>query len=174
MPLRGVNFARRSGVSIVASARDADPAFVAIGQRAGDGLRLVAEADPIEDLLGPQTCGPAAHRPPAEAGGHVFEHREGGEEANGLERAGNAEAGNIVGQAACDVAAVRVDPPCRHALKAGKDVDQRALAGSVRADQAEDLIPRELDREVLKRGEAPETDGDTVRSESRKTVPAYP
>ena len=133
-------------------------------------MRLVAEPDPIEDLLGPQTCGPAAHRPPAEAGSHVLEHREGGEEANGLERAGNAEARNIVGYAAGDVAAVHVDSPCRHALKAGKDVDQRALAGSVRADQAEDLIPRKLDREVFERSKAPETDGDTVRSESRKGV----
>ena len=139
VPAAGSSRRRKAGA--VASARDADPAFVAIGQRAGDGLRLVAEADPIEDLLGPQTCGPAAHRPPAEAGGHVLEHREGGEEANRLERASNAEAGNIVGQAAGDVAAVRVDPPCRHALKAGKHVDQRALAATVRADQAEDLIP---------------------------------
>ena len=127
---------------------------------------------PIQSRI---SCGRrrAARRPtgrPLKPAATFSSTREGGEEANGLERAGNAEAGNIVGYAAGDVAAVHVDSPCRHALKAGKDVDQRALAGSVRAEQAENLIPRKLEREVFERGKAPETDGDTVRSESRKTV----
>ena len=92
------------------------------------------------------------------------------EEANGLEGPGDAEAGNVVGHAAGDVAAVGVNTPRRHPLEAGEHVDQRALARAVRADQAEDLIPCKLEREILERGEAPETDGDPVRSESLEGV----
>ena len=48
-------------------------------------------------------------------------------------------------------------------LEAGEDVDQRRLAGAVRADQAEDLAAVEPDTDLIDRQEAAEPDGHTLR-----------
>ena len=48
-------------------------------------------------------------------------------------------------------------------LEAGEDIDQRGLAGAVRADQAEDLAAVEPDTDLVDRHETAEPDGHTLR-----------
>ncbi len=56
--------------------------------------------------------------------------------------------------------AAELDPPARRQVEAGQQVDERRLAGAVRADQAEHLVGRELEIDVLERLDALEDAGD--------------
>ena len=49
---------------------------------------------------------------------------------------------------------VELDVPARRQVEAGDDVDERRLAGAVRPDQADDLVPVQLERDVVERAHA--------------------
>ena len=61
-----------------------------------------------------------------------------GEQPDVLERAHDAGARDLGRRPGRDVLAVEHDAPAGRALEAGEHVDERRLAGAVRADQAED------------------------------------
>ena len=58
-----------------------------------------------------------------------------------------------------DVGAVEGDAPRVGAIDAGDDVEERGLAGAVRADQAEDLVRRDGEIEPVERHHAAEVLG---------------
>ena len=93
---------------------------------------------------------------------HVLVHGQAGAESDTLERAGDAQLGQVVrvmpaepaspvGQAA----APRVDEPA-------DDVEQGRLAGAVRPDDAHHLATADPHRHLVERQEATETDTDLV------------
>ena len=50
-----------------------------------------------------------------------------------------------------DIATLELDRALVREVEAAEDVDERRLPGSVRADQADDLVPVELERDVAQR-----------------------
>src|SRR5581483_2298062 len=102
-------------------------------------MRLVAEPQALEQL----TCPPARSRPPhPSADGaelDVLQHREVGEEPNGLEGAGEAPARETMRAPARDVVPVEDDRSGGRPLETGERVDEGRLPRAVRPDQAEDL-----------------------------------
>ena len=63
-----------------------------------------------------------------------------------------------------------LDPPGRRQVEAGEDVDERRLAGAVRADQAEDLVGLELEVDVRERLRRPRTTGRRRRPAASRAV----
>ena len=57
------------------------------------------------------------------------------------------------------------DGACQRPLEAGEDVDQRRLAGAVRADQSENLAAFEPDTDFIDCDETAKPDGHTLRLE---------
>jgi hypothetical protein len=58
------------------------------------------------------------------------------------------------------VAGLELDAPGRRPVEPGQQVDERRLAGAVRPDQADDLVPAQLELDVRQRGDALEGPGD--------------
>jgi hypothetical protein len=67
---------------------------------------------------------------------HVLQHRLGEEQAGVLQRLADAAAGALVLGQPRDVRAGQDDPPGRDRQCAGDELEQRALAGAVGADQS--------------------------------------
>ena len=67
----------------------------------------------------------------------VVEHGQFLEEPDVLERAGNAEGGDLMRLEAVTIAAVKGDPAGRDRRHAGQQVEDRRLARPVRADQTD-------------------------------------
>ena len=122
-------------------ARDLEPAQVAVWQDVDQELRLVAEADLVEPCAARASRGLSgvAH-PRCEAGDlHVLQHGHAHERARELEGARQAAVDDPVGAAgrASDwpsrshAAGIRRNEP-------GEQVEQRGLAGAVRAEHAGD------------------------------------
>src|SRR4051812_38184238 len=84
-------------------------------------------------------------------GGDVIDHRHLGKRLHDLERAREAEPCDLVRPRAGDIAVLEVHPAGGRRMNAGDEIDQRCLAGPVRADQADDL--------ALVDGEADAVDG---------------
>ena len=81
----------------------------------------------------------------------VLAHGQLAERAAVLERAREPGAPAPVRAPAGDVALVELDRAGGREVEAGDQVDERRLAGAVRADQADDLVPVQLERDVVER-----------------------
>ena len=107
------------------------------------------QADQGQDGVGVGRGVGAVVRPaPADLGGgqDVLADREGPEDLEALEGAGDAEAGPLVGLEAGHVGAVEEDPARVEGLQPADGVEARGLAGAVGADQAGDAAG--VDRQV--------------------------
>src|SRR5690606_20659135 len=95
----------------------------------------------------------------------VFGNGQATEETYGLEAAHDARPRESAGLAARHVAACKPDDAGMRSLEARQYVDQRRLAGAVRADQAEHLGGRDGERYVVIRNQPAEADGHTLGCE---------
>jgi len=86
----------------------------------------------------------------------VLEHAHVGEELAVLESARNAQPCDAVRLVARDVARVERDAPCAWAIDAADAVQDRGLAGAVRADQREQLAGPRLERHAVQHLQAAE------------------
>src|SRR5205823_4772759 len=96
---------------------------------------------------------------------HVLERRHLREEADVLKGAADTELRDCVRRLAGDVDAVEEDPARRGAVEAGEHVEERRLAGAVRADQADDRALGDREVEVVDREQAAELLTDVVGHE---------
>src|SRR3954468_13634888 len=84
-------------------------------------------------------------------------------ELRDLEGACDAARGHLAGREARDVLAAKEDPAVRGLHVAGDDVDERRLAGAVRADDPDDLALLEPQAQVVGGLHRPEGAGDRYR-----------
>src|SRR5205085_7447467 len=84
----------------------------------------------------------------------VLPYGEPAEEPRVLERAGEPRAPAPMRRPPRDVPALELDRSGARIVEAGQQVDERGLAGAVRPDQPDDLVPAELERYVLQRADA--------------------
>ena len=106
------------------------------------------EPEPREQLgrraRAPRRAGPDAERRDLD----VLPHRQSAERAAVLERPRDPGAAAPVRAPAGDVALAELDRARRRGVEAAEHVHERRLAGAVRADQADDLVPVQLERDV--------------------------
>ena len=86
---------------------------------------------------------------PLETDGQVLGDRERRDETGVLERATEAEGGPAIGRVLRDVGPVEDDPALVGLREPGDEVEDRRLAGAVRADQAEDLAVAQVEAGVV-------------------------
>ena len=136
---------------------DREHLLLAAGERAGRLLELLAQhREEVEHLL--QRLRAARLRGAAEAAElQVLLHRHFGKEPAAFGHEGDAGLAVAMRRQARDVGAVDVQAAARDPVQSGKRVDERALAGAVRAEQDDDLAlldakvdaAHRLDRAVL-------------------------
>src|SRR5262249_34357963 len=94
-----------------------------------------------------------------------------------LESAADSTVDDPVRRGARDLMPVEIDRACRRPQRTRQHVEDRTLAGAVRADQAENLALLDRERHVVDRGEAAEAFHETIhhqhRSPSVVIVPGY-
>jgi hypothetical protein len=82
---------------------------------------------------------------------HVLEHRERGKDLRDLERARDAEPGDLARRPPGNVAVLEPDGALGRPQMTGDHVDEGGLAGAVGADDADGLLRRNVDRDVARR-----------------------
>src|SRR5438552_26108 len=87
----------------------------------------------------------------------VLEDGETAERARDLKGAADAAIDDAVRGRACDLVTIELDRARGGHQRAGEHVEDRALARTVRADQAENLALIDLERHAVDRGEATKT-----------------
>src|SRR5262249_37924526 len=97
-----------------------------------------------------------------------FGDRHAAERPRDLEAARNAAARAHMGLQRRDVLVAEHDGAGLGAERAGNTVDQRGLAGAVRADEAEALARRNLDTDIVKRGETAKAVGERNDPQQRR------
>ncbi len=159
-------------------ARQLEPALVAVRQVLGPVL-LVAprQADELEELLrlalrllllGAHGGKPQEGAPPARlhadvaADHHVGQDRHGAEEADVLERPADPDLDDLVRRASDERLALERDLARGRLEHAGELVEERRLAGPVRADERHDGAPRDGEVHVAVRDQAAEPHRDLV------------
>jgi hypothetical protein len=93
---------------------------------------------------------------------HVIQEREPAERARDLERAANAEIDDAIWRLPGDLAPLEPDRAGIGRERAGEHVEDRALAGAVGADQADDLALLDSERHAVDGGEAAEALGEAL------------
>src|SRR5437588_1659109 len=120
---------------------------------------------PLDRLAHPRRLPPDPHRP-AECSlcrkPHVLVRREQREDVRHLERTAEARARAAERRRARDVDAVELDTPARRFEKPRDEVEERCLAGPVRADDAEQLALADLE---------PDTGDDCGAADDEPEVP---
>ena len=168
-------------------AAELDPLLHAVRERADVGVAVGLELEELDDLLAPRDgCSissrlalPNQIAPAEEAGGHPLvaaEHQvvddvEVGEQAEVLERAGDAERSAGVGPAADELGALEPDRSRLRPVHAVEAVEDARLAGAVRADDGEQFAVVDVERHLVESGDAAEAErhllGDEQRTASR-------
>ena len=87
---------------------------------------------------------------------NVVEHRKVGKQCHVLERAADADLGDPVRRARQDARAFHQDVAGGRLVEPGQAVEERGLAGAVRADQAEDSALVHVERHAVQRDDAAE------------------
>src|SRR6185436_14797883 len=95
----------------------------------------------------------------------VFERGKVHEQADVLERAADAGGRDLVRLQAGETALVELEVAAVGRVDAGENIEQRGLAGAVRADQAVDLALADGEGHVAQRLHAAEALGDAIRGE---------
>ena len=124
------------------------PALVALGERRRRPVGVAGEPDPLD-----QPCGSASRHPRPCADRQrrhldVLADGQRSERVSVLERAREPVAAAPLWRPAGDVAPGELDGAARRTVEATDDVHEGRLARAVRADQADDLLARELERHV--------------------------
>ena len=166
-------------------ADDLQPPLRAVGERAGLQVRQVLHFEDGEQLkrplmralLGPPVRGQTGERAAqAVAHGvvqphlHIVLHAQPLEQADVLERAGDAHAVDLVGGLALGIHAVEQDHAARRLVHVGDEIEHGRLAGAVRADEPGDLRAADDKRKVLHRMQAAKVDAEMVDVEDRDLV----
>src|SRR3989442_7421814 len=131
--------------------------------RALAGRRLLA-ADPREPERVRQDV---AARAAVDPDHDVLEHGQRREEREVLERPPDAERRDAMGRQPEDRAAVEADVASVGRVEAAQAVEERRLAGAVRADEADDRSLVHVERDGVEREDAPETDREVVNGQDR-------
>src|ERR1019366_1175162 len=87
----------------------------------------------------------------------VFERRHRVEQREVLKRPSDAEARDLVLAQPLDSAALEPDRAKLRPIKSRQAIEQRGLAGAVRADQPADLAARDFEMDIVERDDAAET-----------------
>src|SRR6185503_7742406 len=129
-----------------------------VRQRRGRSPRLGREPDDVERLL----CRRFARAPPERvtADQHVLEHAHRAEEVDVLERPRDAAADDPVRRGAQEILPVELHGARIRRVEAGDHVEDRRLAGPVRADQARDRALLDVERHRVQRDDAAEAQRD--------------
>ncbi len=98
---------------------------------------------------------------------HVLERGEPAEQAEVLEAARDAAAGEGARGQAQQIGTVQPDAPARRARDAREHVEERALPGAVGPDHGEQLAGRDGERDAVERGDAAEAQRDVLEREQR-------
>ena len=120
-----------------------------MGERTCGSVLVRVEAEETEQLV---RGGARFARPGADAERRdldVLPHGERAECVAVLKRPGEAVPAPPVGAPAGDCPPVQLDRPCRREIEAAEQVDERGLAGAVRADQSHDLVAMQFEGDVL-------------------------
>ena len=148
-----------------------------VGHRVGPGFDILAEADEVHQLgrfgthftVAPFQAGEAQRRldqvaVQAQVGADhdVFDGRHVHADLQVLEGARHAAPGQFVGRLAVDGFAVETDFARGRLVDAGDQVEQRRLAGAVRADHGIDDAGVDGERHVLHRLDATKMDGQVL------------
>ena len=91
---------------------------------------------------------------------HVVDDGEARERPELLECARDAQAAHVVGRETRETRSIQVDRAGVGAIEAADDLEERRLAGSVRADDPDQLAGLHVERDVAVRGDAAEALGD--------------
>ena len=145
------------------------------GELLGERVAQAIERDELEELR--RALKNLGHRLAAAAVARgerrhqdVLVHRHVAEELRHLERAADAARGDLVGTQAIGPLTVEADLAAVAAIEAGKEVDRRRLARTVRADEPADLAPPNRERQVVHRHDAAEALGETPSFENRSAA----
>ena len=136
--------------------RDAELALVAVREAAGRLARAVGDAEHFHQPLGslPRRTRPGARTQRRDL--DVLAHAQPGERPAVLERARETGPAAAVRRPRGDVLAGELHRAGVREVEAGQHVHERRLAGSVRPDQADHLVPVQLHRHAAKRVDARE------------------
>src|SRR5262249_49355900 len=99
---------------------------------------------------------------------HVVEHRHGAEEREVLERAADSDRRHAVRRQAEDAPALEQNVALARRIEAAEAVEERGLAGAVRADQAEELATTDRERHAIERHDAAEAHADVAHRDERR------
>jgi hypothetical protein len=129
--------------------RDAEQALVSVRQLPRG--RVLLKAEPRDQLA---RAGASLGRPgagPERRDLDVLAHGQAAERTAVLERPADPGARTSVRAPAGDVAAAELDRARRRGVEPGEQVHERRLAGAVRPDQPDDLVPVQLERDAVER-----------------------
>ena len=125
------------------------------------------EPDVLDELARtPAAAGVAAEE-------DVLEHCHRAEQLDVLERARDAAPDDPVGRRSQQAAPLEDDLPAVRPVQTGNQVEQRRLAGAVRADQPDDLTLTDVERDVVDRDDAPEPPRHVLHGEQRHGARLY-
>ncbi len=102
----------------------------------------------------------------------IVEHRKVGEQRHVLEGAADADFGDPVRRPRQDALAFHQDVARARLVEPAQAIEERGLAGAVRADQAEDLALMHVERHAIQRNDAAEHDADVANRKQRRCFPA--
>ena len=151
-------------------ARDLEPALFGRDQIAGQHVGARAEAAKFQHLV--RLAAGIAHHGGADqrADDDVVDDRHGLEALDDLEGAADAALAALGRRQRGDVLAVEDDRALGRRQHAGDQVEQRRLAGAVRADQADDFAAPDRDRDVAVGDQAAEALPDAAGFEQWRVV----
>ena len=125
---------------------DAEPSLVAVRERAGRCVRIRLELERLEQRVGATPRLPRSRSDAERRHLDVLPHGEPAERAAVLEGPGETRPPAAVRPPARDVASFELDRALVREVEAGEEVHERRLPGAVRADEADDLVPVQLER----------------------------
>src|SRR5882724_10996087 len=150
-------------------AGDTDAALLAIGQRIGPVVRLVVEADPLEDSNRAAARVTAREAGPDGGRLQIFYHGKIAKQPHGLKRTRKPCAGEPMGGLSGDVDPCEMNTSPARSLEPRQDVDESRLAGPVGADQSKNLRAFQPDGDAIDGRKPAERNHDVRRFESSRT-----
>ena len=158
--------------------RDADleVALLAVREVGGELVGLVEQTHRLQHGLGlvdeiAVVAVVLEHAPavPPRLGGnaHVLKRGGVGQDVGDLVRAGDALLRDAVGRQAGDILAIEDDAAGGRAQHTGQAIEERALAGAIRADDGADLAALDLEVDVVERGQTTKADSQAFRTQYR-------
>ncbi len=154
-------------------ARDFEPLAVGQGQFVRLARVLVPEIEPPQHLARARISCVHVGRAQHGADRGVFEHGEFGKRAHDLKRAREPKPADMFGRGVLDALAGKGDAARIRRKDAGDQIEQRRLAGAVRADDGEDRARLDIERNIVDRDKTAEALGHALelRAGSSRRAP---